>query len=42
MVAYYHAAPTNQRLDHGHTLQIGEPWTRASHCTYLMIATLYA
>jgi hypothetical protein len=42
MVAYYHASADQQRLDYGHTLPIGEPWTRASLCTYLLIATLYA
>ena len=42
MVAYYHAGPQGQRLDHGHTLPIGEPWTRQSLCTYLLVGTPYA
>ncbi len=42
MVAYYHAGPQQQRLDHGHTLPIGEPWTQQSLCTYLLVATPYA
>ena len=36
MLAYYHAGPTQQRLDDGHTLPIGDPWTQQSMCTHLL------
>ena len=42
MITYYHAGPLHQRLDLGHTLPIGEPWTPRSSCTHLLIALPYA
>ena len=42
MVAYYHAGPDQQRVDLGHTLDIGEPWTKQSLCTHLLISLPYA
>jgi hypothetical protein len=41
MVAYYHAGPEHQRLDLGHTLDIGVPWTKESLCTHLLISLPY-
>lgn len=42
MVAYYHAGPDQQRVDLGHTLDIGEPWTKQSQCNHLLISLPYA
>lgn len=42
MLAYYHAGPDSQRLDLGHTVPIGEPWTPGSLCEYELIALPYA
>jgi hypothetical protein len=42
MTAYYHAGPDEQRLDCGHTVPIGEPWTEGSLCTYELISLPYA
>lgn len=42
MLAYYHAGPTDQRLDLGHTVPIGEAWTPGSSCEYELIGLPYA
>jgi hypothetical protein len=42
ILAYYHAGPENQRVNIWHTLDIGEPWTRGSQCTHLLISLPYA
>jgi hypothetical protein len=41
-LAYYHAGPESQRLDLGHTVPIGEPWTPGSLCEFELIALPYA
>jgi hypothetical protein len=41
MVAYYHAGPPEQRLDHGHTVPIGEPWMEGSACDHLLVSLPY-
>lgn len=42
MLAYYHAGPPDQRLDHAHTVTIGEPWVPGSQLTHEVIALPYA
>jgi hypothetical protein len=41
MTAYYHSGPNSQRLDHGHTLPIGEPWLPGSSCDHLLVSLPY-
>ena len=41
MTAWYHAGPPSQRLDHGHTLPIGEPWLPGSQCDHLLVSLPY-
>lgn len=42
MAAYYHCGPESQRLDHGHTVPIGEGWTPGSPCDHLLVSLPYA
>ncbi len=42
MLAYYHAGPSDQRLDLGHTVPIGEAWTTGSACEYELVGLPYA
>jgi hypothetical protein len=42
MLAYHHAGPPDQRLDLGHTTNIGEPWLPGSTLTHQLIALPYA
>jgi hypothetical protein len=39
--AYYHAGPSSQRLDIGHTVPIGEPWLPGSACDHLVVSLPY-
>lgn len=42
MAAHYHANPDESyRLDHGHTVPIGEPWSPGSACDHLLVSTPY-
>jgi hypothetical protein len=42
MVATYHASPrTENRLDWGHTVPIGEPWLDDSACDHLLVSLPY-
>jgi hypothetical protein len=41
MAAYYHGGPSSQRLDHGHTVPIGEPWLEGSRCDHLLVSVPY-
>jgi suppressor of fused protein SUFU len=41
MNAYYHAGPDHQRLDHGHTVPIGRPWSPGSLCDHLLVSLPY-
>jgi hypothetical protein len=41
MVAYYHGGPPEQRLDHGHTVPIGEPWVEGSACDHFLVSLPY-
>ena len=38
MVAYYHAG---HRLDHWHTMPIGDPWLPGSACDHLLVSLPY-
>jgi hypothetical protein len=40
--AYYHAGPASHRLDLGHTVPIGEPWTPDSQLDHLLVSLPYA
>lgn len=42
ITAFYHAGPADQRLDLGHTVEIGEPWVKGSACTHLLVGLPYA
>jgi hypothetical protein len=41
MVAYYHAGPPHQRLDHSHVVPIGRPWVADSACDRYLISLPY-
>ena len=43
MAAYYHANPDDLgfRLDLGHTVPIGEPWSPGSPCDHLLVSLPY-
>src|SRR5690349_20086497 len=43
MAAYYHANPDDAgfRLDLGHTVPIGEPWSPGSSCDHLLVSLPY-
>jgi hypothetical protein len=41
MTAYYHAGPSSQRLDIGHTVPIGEPWLPGSSADHLLVSLPY-
>jgi hypothetical protein len=42
MNAYYHANPdVSFRLDHGHTVPIGEPWSPGSPCDHMLVSLPY-
>lgn len=41
MVAYYHASGGDYTLGHGHTVDIGRPWTPGSSCDHLLISLPY-
>src|SRR4051812_44779420 len=43
MTAYYHANPKDAtfRLDLGHTVPIGEPWSPGSSCDHLLVSLPY-
>jgi len=42
MAGYYHAGPKSQRLDVGHTLPIGEPWSVPGSLDHLFVSQPYA
>lgn len=39
--AFYHAGPPSQRLDHGHTVNFGEPWLLGSILDHALISLPY-
>jgi hypothetical protein len=39
--AFYHAGPPSQRLDHGHTVNFGEPWLPGSGLDHALISLPY-
>jgi hypothetical protein len=39
--AYFHAGPEDQRLDLGHTVNLGEPWLPGSACDHGLISLPY-
>ncbi|GAA2878343.1 hypothetical protein HD593_011091 [Nonomuraea rubra] len=41
MVAYHHAGPPHQRLDHSHVVPIGRPWVADSACDRYLISLPY-
>ncbi len=41
MLAWFHAGPADQRLDLGHTVPLGEPWTPGSACDHILIDLPY-
>ncbi len=43
MTAYYHANPDDPtfRLDVGHTVPIGEPWSPGSLCDHVLVSLPY-
>ena len=41
ILAYYHCGPPEQRLDHGHTTWLGEPWVKRSPLTHMLISLPY-
>ena len=43
MAAHYHCNPDDEsyRLDHGHTVPIGEPWLPGSACDHLLVSLPY-
>ncbi len=41
MVGYYHAGPSTQHLDLGHTMPIGEPWLPHSQCDNYVVSLPY-
>ena len=43
MAAHYHCNPEDDsyRLDHGHTVPIGEPWLPGSACDHLLVSLPY-
>ena len=41
LTAFYHCGPPAQRLDHGHTVPIGEAWLPGSACDHLLVSLPY-
>ena len=41
LTAFYHCGPATQRLDHGHTIPIGQSWLPGSVCDHLLVSLPY-
>jgi hypothetical protein len=40
--AFYHAGPPSQRLDHGHTVNFGQPWLPGSTLDHALVSLPYS